>query len=74
MARVDDLRADYEVLGRLLDAAEGSGAAAIVRERRLIAVELEKLEVPEEVPLVDELAAKRSAAGGGRPPSRRKSG
>ena len=70
--RAADLRRDYELLGDLLADAEGSGAAAIVRERRLIAAELERLETPTEVPLVDELAAKRSTAGAGRPPARRR--
>jgi hypothetical protein len=71
--RAAELRADFELLGSALLAAEGSAVAAIARERRLIAAELEKLEIPEgEVPLVDELAAKRSGSGSGRPPARRR--
>jgi hypothetical protein len=70
--RAADLRADYELLGRALEGAEGSAAAAIARERRLIGAELERLEAPEEVSLVDELAAKRSDSGVSRPPARRR--
>jgi hypothetical protein len=71
--RAAELRADFELLGRALAAAEGSAVAAIARERRLISAELEKLEIPEgEVPLVDQLAEKRARAGSGRPPSRRR--
>lgn len=61
MSRVDDLRADYEALGELLKRqSKGSDAAAIVRERRAIGLELERLETPEEVSRVDQLAAKRA--------------
>lgn len=77
MARIDDLRRDYDLLGEALElaAAGGSAAAAsIARERRMIAVELEKLEAPEEVPFVDELASRRTGPGARRPPGRRKSG
>ena len=74
VSRVDDLRADYEMLGLLLRDAEGSGAASIARERRIIGAELERLDAPEEVPFVDELAAKRTKSGARRPSSRRKSG
>jgi len=74
VTRADDLRADYEQLGELLARAEGSGAAAIARERRIIGAELERLEASEEVPFVDEVAARRTRTGSGRPPSRRKSG
>ena len=74
MTRATDLRADYELLGDALKAAEGSAVAAIARERRLIGAVLELLEKPSEVALVDELAAKRSVSGVGRPPARRKSG
>ena len=73
-SRAEDLRADYVALGLLLSGASGSGAAAIVRERRIIGVELERLETPEEVSYVDELAARRKDAGARRPSSRRKSG
>ena len=73
MNRVHDLRADFDRLGELLAAAEGSGAAAIARERRIIGELLDQLESPAEVPLVDQLAAKRQAkAGDSRPPARRR--
>jgi hypothetical protein len=73
MGRAADLRHDYELLGDRLETAEGSAAAAIARERRLIAEQLERLERAEgEVPLVDQLAAKRAESGVGRPPSRRR--
>lgn len=71
MSRVDDLRADYEFLGQVLRNAEGSAAAAIARERRLIGEQLERLEASEES-YVDELAGKRSEFG--RRPARRRSG
>ena len=58
--RIADLRADYDVLGRILAGAEGSAAAAIVRERRIIGELLDALETPEEVPVVDQLAARRT--------------
>ena len=74
MSRVADLRADYEQLARLLEIADGSAAAAIVRERRLIGAELDRLERTEVSSLVDELAVKRSGSGARRPPARRKSG
>ena len=74
MDRVADLRADYEALGELLATAEGSAAAAIARERRLIRADLAKWEKPKEVSRVDELAAKRARSGSPRPSARRKSG
>lgn len=77
MARADDLRLDYELLGAALQVASESGSAAaasIARERRMIGLELEKLEETVEVPFVDELASRRSGAGSRRPPGRRKSG
>lgn len=61
MGRAEDLRADYEQLGRLLEKAEGSGAAALARERRIIGELLVALEHPVEVPLVDQLATRRRA-------------
>ncbi|HKY47520.1 MAG TPA: hypothetical protein VJQ79_05990, partial [Acidimicrobiia bacterium] len=70
--RAAELRADYDLLGKALRAAEGSAAAAIARERRLIGAELEKLEVSEEVPLVQKLAVKRAASKSSRPPARRR--
>jgi hypothetical protein len=73
MDRAADLRADYEILGALLEVAEPAQAANLARERRIIGAELEKLEAPAgEVPLVDELAKKRSGSGSGRPPARRR--
>jgi hypothetical protein len=69
---VEDLRADYELLGRHLEDAEGSAAAAIARERRLIGEVLERLEAGEVGSLVDELAAKRSGSVVVRPAARRR--
>ena len=76
MGRIQDLRADYELLGQLLSTAEGSGAASIARERRLIGELLEALESPAEVPLVDQLAPRRraKASDSGAASRRRKSG
>jgi hypothetical protein len=75
MDREAELRSDYETLGRKLVDAEGSQAAAIVRERRLISEELERIAAPREVTLVDQLAQRRSGASTGRASSRgRKSG
>lgn len=59
--RVADLLADYKALGAKLVDAEGSAAAAIVRERRLIGELLEALQQPAEVPLVDQLANRRKS-------------
>lgn len=59
--RLADLEADYVALGQLLSAAEGSAAAAIVRERRIIGEMLEALQSPAEVPLVDQLADRRKS-------------
>lgn len=57
MDRAADLRADYDRLGALLAEAEpGAGAAALVRERRIIGELLEAMEQTVEVPLVDKLA------------------
>ncbi|MPZ14319.1 MAG: hypothetical protein GEU73_07820 [Chloroflexi bacterium] len=71
MDRVAELRADYKLLGEALAEAEGSAAAAIARERRLIGEVLDRLTGSEEVTLVDELAAKRSESGASRPSARR---
>ena len=75
MGRVEDLRADYEVLGELLaglTTRSAAAAAAVARERRLIGAELERLEAGEVGSLVDELAAKRAGSGAVRPPARRR--
>jgi hypothetical protein len=73
MNRVADLRSDFDRLGTLLEAAEGSGAAAIARERRIIGELLDQLESPGVKPLVDQLAEKREAkTGDTRPPARRR--
>jgi hypothetical protein len=61
MDRAADLRSDYDRLGELLAGAEGSGAAAIARERRILSELLEALEKPVEVPFVDQLAPRRTA-------------
>lgn len=61
MNRIEDLRADYDALGEKLLTAEGSSAASIVRERRLLSELLEALEKPKEVPLVDQLAERRQS-------------
>lgn len=76
MGRVEDLRADYDALGAKLVDADGSAAAAIVRERRILGELLEALETPEEVSVVDQLGARRRAKSGasGSSSRRRKSG
>ena len=62
MARAEDLRADYDRLGLLLAGeVDGSKAAALSRERRLIGELLEGLESPAEVPYVDQLAGRRQS-------------
>lgn len=64
-SRADDLRADYNRLGALLAQEEdGAKAAALTRERRLLGELLEGLETPTEVPLVDQLAARRRTPAG----------
>jgi hypothetical protein len=73
MSRVVDLRSDYDRLGELLADAEGSAAAAIARERRIIGELLDQLESPVEVPLVDQLAERRrTQSPDSRPPARRR--
>ena len=74
--RVADLLADYKALGDKLEVADGSAAAAIVRERRLIGELLESLQRPAEVPLVDQLADRRKSktSSGGAASRRSKSG
>mgnify|MGYP003504526276 CR=1 FL=1 len=72
-ARVETLRSDFEALGRLLEGAAGSAAAAIVRERRILSELLEQLEKTEAVPFVDQLAARRrTGTKDTGPPSRRR--
>jgi hypothetical protein len=73
MDRVADLRADYDRLGEILTGeVDGSTAAALARERRLIGELLEALEAPVEVSLADQLAARRTRAGASRVASRRR--
>ena len=62
MNRAEDLRADYDRLGRLLEQeTDGAKAAALSRERRLIGEQLEALEAPVEVPFVVQLADRRKS-------------
>jgi hypothetical protein len=75
--RAADLRADYDRLGALLaDEVDGSKASALVQRRMQLSELLEALEAPVEVPLVDQLAARRQSAtkAGGAASRRRKSG
>jgi hypothetical protein len=75
--RIADLRDDYDRLGQLLaQEVDGSKAAALARERRMIGELLEALEAPGEVSVVDQLAARRRARPGaaGAPSGRRQSG
>ena len=77
VARVDDLRADYDRLGEILEGeSDGSKAAALVRERRLVGELLEALETPSEVSVVDQLESRRRSRAGdaGSASRRRKSG
>ena len=77
MARVDDLRADYDRLGEILEGeSDGSKAAALVRERRLVGELLEALESPSEVTVVDQLESRRRSRAGdaGSASRRRQSG
>lgn len=72
MSRVDDLQADFEYLGQVLPGAQGTEAAAIVRERRLLGELIDRLGMSEGSSFVDELAAKRSGSKSSRPPARRR--
>lgn len=77
MARVEDLRTDYDRLGVLLQGEpDGAKAAALARERRMIGELLEGLETPREASVVDQLESRRRARAGasGAPSRRRKSG
>ena len=64
MSRAADLRSDYDRLGVLLEGCEPSAAPGLARERRLIGELLESLEASVEVPLVDQLAARRQSRTG----------
>ncbi len=60
MGRVSDLRSDYDRLGLILASEkDGSKAAALARERRMIGELLEALEAPAEVTVVDQLESRR---------------
>ena len=71
-SRVEELRSDFDLLGGLLVEADGSAAAAIARERRILGELLESLESPREVSVVDQLAARRDARAGDPGPSSRR--
>jgi hypothetical protein len=66
-----EAKADFEILGAALLEADASAAPAIVRERRLLAAIIERLEEPEEESLVSRLAKKRTGTESSRPPARR---
>jgi len=70
------LESDYELLGEALGLSSGSGAAAVANERRMIRKAIEVLEMPVEVPFVDQLAQRRKSRtkSGGAADRRRKSG
>ena len=73
MDRVAELRFMYDTLKAQLEDADGSGAAAIVREMRLVFAELEISDKAGEVSKTDEVAARRrSRADASDPPSRRR--
>jgi hypothetical protein len=68
-----DLLEDYALLGAKLLDAEGSGAAALVRERRIVRGRIAELTARREVAVIDDLATRREAkATVDRPPSRRR--
>jgi hypothetical protein len=75
VGRVDDLRQDYDRLGKILEGeTDGAKASSLARERRMIGELLDALEAPAEVTKVDELAARRTDAGAaGAASGRRKS-
>jgi hypothetical protein len=71
--RADELRAIYDRLKATLGDADGSGAASIARELRILSAELEAIDKTGKVNKVDEVAARRRArAGASDPPSRRR--
>ncbi len=73
MDRLVELRFVYDALKDELARADGSGAAAVARELRILSAELERLDGSGEVSKVDELAGRRrSGAGVARPASRRR--
>lgn len=76
MNRAADLREVYDNLRERLRGPKLSGteAASLATQIRLLAADLELLEAPEEVGIVDQLAVKRAEAGVVRPSGRRKSG
>ena len=82
MDRTADLQADYDALGDKLVDAEGSAAAALVRERRILRALLAEVADGEEDSVADKLAtnvtrldARRGSAGDrGAATGRRKSG
>ena len=68
-----DLRADYAKLGKRLDAAFGSEAASLSRERRMIRQRLNELEQVDAGTVLDEVAERReSKAIVARVPARRR--
>jgi hypothetical protein len=71
--RVKELNVVFKALKSQLATAEGSAAAAIARELRILSAELEQLESPEKESKVDEVARRReSKPGAARPPARRR--
>jgi hypothetical protein len=72
MDRPDELRRLRDKLWSKFEHAEGSGAAALGLQIRILSVELERIEATE-VSKADELAARRKTQGGTpRAPSRRR--
>lgn len=60
-AGVEELQSDYDLLGDALGLSSGSGAAAVVNERRMIRKALDSMREPEGVTKVAELASYRRA-------------
>lgn len=76
MTRAEDLQADYERLGKLLEQeTDGAKAAALARERRLLGELVDALAAPKEASKVDELADRRASKpeAAGAPSRRRRS-
>jgi len=62
MTRAADLEADYVRLGELLALeTDGSKAAALARERRLLGELVDAMATPKEASKVDELADRRAS-------------